>query len=260
MWRRCWCGSGFAESILPHMGLDLTRIRDHYLEENRRSFARTWVKPSTRSGKPVRGHYRQITGGDASGAGNAKPEAPAGKPTVQGKRLKTIQEAKRFLIETYGGWRDGLTPAEETAVRFYQSPGYVHVNETLRGRKATGKPEVQKRAKAAVKGLDAAIRKAPPLPEAVTVHRGFSAKQFADLKPGATIEDPAFVSTSLLPDVQAGGYGGTGGVTAQILLAKGTRAGAGTARELILPRGSRFRVIRVSGSGKKQTAELELIP
>jgi hypothetical protein len=48
--------------------------------------------------------------------------------------------------------------------------------------------------------------------------------------------------------------------TAEILLPKGTKAGAGASRELILAPGSRFKVVAVGRKGGVMHLKLELIP
>jgi len=172
---------------------------------------------------------------------------------------------KEFLDAHYSGWRDSLSPAHEKALRFYQSPGFALMNGQLRGldRKDI-KADVSfsdadlARASKASKDLASAIRKAPPLEHDLTVYRGLSADQFGDLKAGQVITDKGFTSTSLTDDVQAVGKARRP-ATAEILLPKGTRAGAGSSRELILPPGARFKVVEVKGKGNTVHLKLELI-
>src|SRR5262249_39831285 len=99
----------------------------------------------------------------------------------------------------------------------------------------------------------------PPLEHDLTVYRGLSAEQFSDLKPGSVISDKGFTSTSLTDDVQAVGRARQP-ATAEIILPKGTKAGAGSARELILPPGAKFRVVNVGRKGGVMHLKLELIP
>lgn len=165
-------------------------------------------------------------------------------------------ESKEFIDGQYGEWKGGLTPAESSAITFYQSPGYQLMNGKLRGQDVKAPDADMKRAAAATKGLDSAIAKAPPLTRSTTVHRGFSKEQFGSLKKGDTITDRGFVSTSLTRS-GAGMFGGEGrGMLATITLPAGTRAGAGSVKEIILPRGSSFRVVSAGKSG----VALELVP
>lgn len=173
---------------------------------------------------------------------------------------------KAFLDAHHGQWRDSLTPQHEKALRFYQSPGFALMNGQLRGLDREGLKKGEHatdsdlvRAEKASKDLTAAIRKAPPLEHDLTVYRGFSADQFGDLKPGSVITDKGFTSTSLTDDVQAVGRARKP-ATAEIVLPKGTKAAAGSARELILPPGAKFRVVSVGRKGGVMHVKLELIP
>lgn len=173
---------------------------------------------------------------------------------------------KKFLDDHYGAWKNNLSPAQDKAMRFYQSPGFALMNGQLRGldRKDI-KADVSfndadlERARKASKDLHSAIRKAPPLPEPMTVYRGFSADQFGDLTPGQVLQDKGFVSTSLTPDVGSVGKASKP-ATAEITLPKGTKAAAGSSRELVLPPGSRFRVASVTSRKGVPHVRLELIP
>lgn len=184
-----------------------------------------------------------------------RPKVPA-KPKAAGN-----------LLGEYKGWRDGLTPAEDKAMRFYQSPGFALMNGQLRGLDAEALKSGEHasdsdlaRARLASKNLTKAIAKAPPLPRDVTVYRGFDAGQFGTLKPGQVITDKGFTSTSITDDAGAVGRAGSKGQS-RILLPAGTRAAAGSARELVLPPGSSFRVVRVQvKAGGTTHVELELIP
>lgn len=173
---------------------------------------------------------------------------------------------KEFLDSHYSGWRDSLSPAHEKGLRFYQSPGFALMNGQLRGLDREGLKKGEHatdsdlaRAEKASRDLTAAIRKAPPLEHDLTVYRGLSAGQFGDLKPGSVITDKGFTSTSLTDDVQAVGRASKP-ATAEIVLPKGTKAGAGSARELILAPGSKFRVASVGRKGGVMHLKLELVP
>ena len=107
-----------------------------------------------------------------------------------------------------------------------------------------------KRAAKATKDLTAAIKNAPPLPRDVTVHRALSAAQFKGAKPGDVISEPGFTSTAIDADVSMVGRGGRQ-ATAEISLPKGTKAAAGSARELVLPPGAKFRVVSNTGGKLK---------
>src|SRR5262245_40024249 len=162
-----------------------------------------------------------------------------------------IAGAKAFLDKHYSGWRESLSPAQDKGLRFYQSPGFALMNGLLRGLDP-GKLKASEhasdgdldRARKATKDLTAAIRKAPPLPRDVTAYRGMDPGQFGKLTVGQVISDPAFVSTSLTKGAGAVGRAAKS-VEAEVHLPAGTRAAGGSARELILAPGSRFRVASV---------------
>lgn len=193
------------------------------------------------------------------GAGITAPKAPPA-PKVQagnGKAKKglTAEAAKKFVGDHYGSWRDKLTPAQEKGIRFYQSPGFALMNGQLRGRDAGELKAAEHatdadltRAKTATKALTSAIKAAPPLKEPMTVFRGFSADQFGKLEPGKTVTDKGFTSTALTDDAGAVGRAAQK-ATAEITLPAGTRAAAGSTRELVLPPNSKFRVTKVTTRG-----------
>lgn len=172
-------------------------------------------------------------------------------PKPSGKKLD-LAGSKKFIDAHYGEWKSGLNTNQDKAIRFYQSPGFALMNGQLRGLR---KDQIQAsvsfndndlaRAAKASKDLKGAIKKAPPLTEPVTVYRGFSAEQFGDLKPGQTFADKGFSSTSLTDDVASVGAAKKQ-ATAEIHLPAGTKAAAGSAKELILPPGSKFKVVGVS--------------
>jgi hypothetical protein len=185
---------------------------------------------------------------DAKPAGKKTPAAKTGTKPVATPPAKD----KAFLDSHYGEWKNNLSPAQEKAMRFYQSPGFALMNGQLRGLdKKDIKADVSfddadlARAAKASKDLKSAIRKAPPLQEPMTVYRGFSADQFGDLEPGMQIQDKGFVSTSITNDVGSVGRA-TRQATAEIVLPRGTKAAAGSSREMVLPPGSKFRVQSVT--------------
>lgn len=196
-----------------------------------------------------------------------RPVKSAGAPKGGSKRKgHTMESAKSFIDTNYGEWRKNLTPAQEKGMRFYQSPGFALMNGQLRGLDTDGLKKSEHasdsdmaRARKASKDLTAAIRAAPPLKEDTTVFRGFSADQFGKLSEGQKIMDKGFVSTSLTDDAGAVGKAKSK-ATAEITLPAGTRAGAGSARELILPPGSSFRVTSVTTRGGAPHVMMEYVP
>lgn len=185
--------------------------------------------------------------------------APPRPPSRQGpaRQFSNFDESKQFINDHYGEWRQSFTSAEQSALNFYQSPGFELMNGQLRGLKINAPAPDLARARKATKDLQGAISRAPALKEDVTVWRGFNRGQF-DLVQGAQISDPAFLSTSLTRE-GAGAVGraaaGSEQVLAQIRLPAGTRAAAGSLKELVLAPGAQFRVVSVKG----KSAVLELI-
>ena len=208
-----------------------------------------------------RGRGRPPTTPSASGGSGGGGEAG-------GRTFDDPAAAKQFLDDHYGQWKKkGLNDAEYAGLAFYQSPGFALMNGQLRGlpkgqikADMTFNDQDLKRARKASGDLTKGIGKAPPLPEAVQVHRGFDADQFGDsLRPGARVTDQGFTSTSLT----AAGVApvGRAGRPARmrIELPKGTRAGAGSARELILPPGSSFEILGTSQEGGSLVVDARLV-
>lgn len=217
--------------------------------------------------KPAAKPAARKTSGSRPGARPSGGVPPTGKDTKGKTAAPTAAptKGKEFIDSHYGEWKNNLSPAQEKAMRFYQSPGFALMNGQLRGLDPKDiKADVSfneadlARARKASKDLASAIRKAPPLEEPMTVYRGFSADQFGDLSPGMELKDKAFVSTSLTPDVAAVGRA-TRPATAEIVLPKGAKAAAGSSRELVLPPGSKFRVVETSTRKGIPHVKLELV-
>lgn len=198
----------------------------------------------------------------------AEPNAPRRPSKRSGGRIASPEDAKAFLSEHYDSWREGLTPAQRKGLALYQSPAFAIMNGRLRRQDAAEikadvdvTPALVERSEQATRDLRAAIAAAPPLTEPVVVHRSFSADQFGDLRPGRIVTDEGFVSTSLTEMDGGGGITGQGRpAIATVTLPAGTRAAAGSYRELVLAPGSKFRVKSVTKRGRTTHVEMELIP
>lgn len=214
--------------------------------------ARTFVEA-----KHPRANDGKWTDGAGGVASKAKKVADvAGRvSTPKGAKGMTAEDSKKFVDGHYGGWRKDMTPAQEKGLRFYQSPGFALMNGQLRGLDAEGLKKQEHasdadmtRAKGASKALHSAIKAAPPLKADLTVFRGFSADQFGKLEPGKVLQDKGFTSTALTND--AGSVGkASRKATAEIRLPAGTKAAAGSTRELVLPPNSKFKVVSVTDRG-----------
>jgi hypothetical protein len=205
--------------------------------------------------------------------GIPSPSTPASKPAgnrgggeVSGATYDDLAAARKFLDGHYGTWKKKtLTDAEYAGLAFYQSPGFALMNGQRRGLKRDqikadmtfGDADL-KRARKASADLAKGIAKAPPLPEAIIAHRGFDAAQFGDLQPGMRVSDNGFVSLSLTSEgVAAVGKAAKPGVM-RLELPAGTKAGAGSARELILD-GADIDIIAVRTEGGTTYVDARLV-
>lgn len=149
-------------------------------------------------------------------------------------------------------WVKSLTPRQYEAVNQYGNGPFQDVNGYLRH----GDDFVPLDAEIdelddIIKGVDEAIEKAMPLPNDITVHR-FVSRDFADSLPGQ-FTDKAFTSTSF--DIRfIEKHLGERNVRLEIIVPKGMRgihpgkiAGHQEEAEFLLPRGTRFSVIRREG-------------
>ena len=136
-----------------------------------------------------------------------------------------------------------------SAYKTYVRSGYVQINAYLRG-KTEYYDFMQGKRVPFTEDLKMAITQLLPffderfdvkIPEDITVYR--STNQFPDsLQKGVEFTDKAYTSTTLLPSVAFSNFGG--GVLYRIHLKKGQKVALGHIgeRELILPRGSKFKV------------------
>lgn len=235
--------------------------------------ARSKPAPSGGGDTGAKGGTEKPAASPAAKPARAKPGAkPAAKPAKSTAKPKAADPGpapaakdKAFIDSHYSEWKDKLSPGQEKAMRFYQSPGFALMNGQLRG---LDKKDIKAdlsfndadlvRASKASKDLHAAIRKAPPLEEPMTVYRGFGADQFGDLSPGMQISDKGFTSTSITNDVGSVGRA-TKQATAEIALPAGTKAAAGSSREMVLPPNSKFRVLSVTTRKGVPHVRMELV-
>lgn len=175
----------------------------------------------------------------------------------------------------YEAWVEGLAPAEYSALDEYKREGFRGLNRGLRdhnGDLSMLTPEDRLRAE----GLDAALRKAPPLERPVVVYRGrlpdAVLEAFEAGEEETLIEqvfgDPAYTSTSLHSSI-AGEYGGSSRFpdsVGKITLPMGTRAGFVDAvfdkgqSELLLPREAKVRIEKAYREEGVYRIEGQLVP
>ena len=175
------------------------------------------------------------------------------------------EDAKK--LEAWSQSNAELTPVEHAAIAHWQGAGYDKINSELRA--GAESADVRERSKA----LDAAISK-HTLPVDTVLERGLkvnnsNAKRLP-FEVGATIRDPGFASTTV-DDAVASKFSGSAAPGEESVLIR-IRAKAGThlmpcgefkeyagERELLLPRGSRFRVASIE-QGERRVVTVDLLP
>ena len=206
--------------------------------------------PNARPG--VRGPKPPAANGGRDAAPNTRPargagEAPPAKPT--------------------GATASDLSAEDRKTLLDYQKLDFVSVNGALRGRWSTDARVVER-----VGQLDRLMEAAPRTAEDASVFRAIQNPKLAAvltrLKPGATITDGAFQSTTRDEDVAKRYAQGEDGVLATIRVPKGSQAidmaqindHAGE-NELLLAREAKYRVVetKIDADGTKRIL-LELQP
>lgn len=188
----------------------------------------------------------------------AKPKpAQSVEPTqsAQRREFDTPSQAITYTQQHYQKWGDNLTPNQESALVNYQNDGYYSLNKALRA----GRP-LDDSDKELAQDLTAAIKRAPGLPDAISVHRGMhaatpEAKATLDSwEPGGVYKDSAFLSTTVDERNMDAYKNSTSGVTMEFRLPKGHKGaylqvvpsripGYEYEQELLLGRNTRYRVL-----------------
>lgn len=142
----------------------------------------------------------------------------------------------------YGEWQKNLTHNERAAIQDYTGEGYKQINANLRKDPNFSNQTTQH--------LDAALAKTSA-PEAFTAYRTVGAGVLSQLHENTTFTDHGYVSTALKSDTFKPQSGKTE-ATMMIHIQKGAKGAAidqlssnRSEKEFLLPRGSRFKVIRV---------------
>ncbi|MFN2636895.1 MAG: ADP-ribosyltransferase [Gemmatimonadaceae bacterium] len=209
------------------------------------------------------------SGGTSAPAGKAAPKKAAAKPkTVAPKTAATKKPATKKTSAAPGppppakdkGWQDdhysdyqgALTPAQKRAISGYQGADYGIMQAQLRAGDLNDAD--RKRAATANRNLVAAIGKAPPTTEPMTVHRTMPASMAAGLEPGGVMGDLGFVSASLTPKKTSRG------ATVEIALPEGVKAAVGENGEMVLPASGKFRVLSVEDKDGSPHVRMEFVP
>jgi 2'-5' RNA ligase len=194
---------------------------------------------------------------EAAKNGQQPPSTAAGLPAEQ--VIDTDPELKAFE----DAMSEPLKDDELTALIDYTEDGYEAINRTLRlGQEIDVTDQIDGEMKKNIDLLDKAIGR-NMLPHDTIVWRGVDSETVYDIfKPGTTLEDAGFMSTSISKGV-AGGFGDT---LIQMRVPRGTPGlyvdATDTAtgeNELLLPRGLHMKVISIKqGSGSGSVAEAML--
>lgn len=171
-----------------------------------------------------------------------------------------------------------LNPGERAALKNYGVMAFLAVNDSLRNGERTGdKPQVRRDTDTVIKGMDSAFSKMPRTTQPITVMRGVEAAQEMFGRPGSKVgkkfTDKGFVSTTTNAETSKGfaenGEGDLDKNSALLTIhvppgsqamSLGDLAVSPLEKEILLNRGSSFRVISDStATGVRQIA-LELIP
>lgn len=184
---------------------------------------------------------------------------------VEPRRFINGKAGARWGQKHYREWAEQLTPEQQAAIRDYRGAGFRDLNEILRGQRSAVGPEVDAH-RVRVRTLDSALEGART-PEAVVVHRGihdvkgvFRLKSSQDLGSivGREYVDGGYGSTSVDPRkatdfaIKRAGreYAADEPGTVEIRVPAGFRAayisraaGEYHERELLLDRGTRYRVL-----------------
>ena len=166
-------------------------------------------------------------------------------------------------------WAQDLPNANKDALDSYAGGGFDWINKLHRNGADTvpapGLKIIQRRSDA----LDSMIESAPPLKHNIQVLRGvdYSDDVFGPVgsMTGKVFSDKGFVSTTTDDKVQKRFSMANNSAAMKIKVPAGTRAislgfgGDKREREILLPRGSRFKVISDVLNGKTRHIELELL-
>lgn len=203
-------------------------------------------------------------GSQPTPAAQAKPDAPSKYDINNFSDFSqtddhTVREVERDLYKQM--LPEPETAPEIQAINAYSGSAFKAINTYLRQNaeaKDGGKPYDQPYIGEKMKNIDAVMKRSR-MTEDTIVYRGMTgaiAKQIRQAKPGSIVRDAGYTSTSLYSSVANGSFG-YDGVVMKLLLPKGNSAyimnGRGASlfpgeHEVLLPRGSRFKIRKVEGN------------
>ncbi len=252
----------FATALAEQAGIEFADALWVVIEAEERKVGETWKGPSGRwFTKNKSGRTVPASDPGRKDAAPEKappvPEAPADNEGA-GRGFADADAANSWAEQHFSEWQVRLAPEERESVQSYLTPSYLKINGDLRGAGGdlSGMDEYDQ---ARVEALDAAIAKSV-LPEAVTAHRIVGPGVFpGDAGPGYEFTDHGFTSTTLSQgfagELAEWRHKGGEHVRVQLEVPKGAKAayvslvGGRSGAELLLPRGSRFRVTKVQKEG-----------
>lgn len=146
-------------------------------------------------------------------------------------------------------WYGSYTDMDRGALDYYQGSGFINVNASLRGLPGGGTFEADELTQDMIRQIDAAVAQNELSHDSV-LWRGFAPRQLGvdDVRDlvGKTVQDEGFVSTSLEERIAQSFAFSHDGVVARIVARKGTNAAyIPSEKEVLLPRGKRFRIVAV---------------
>ena len=196
------------------------------------------------------GQWTDTGGGGDGGEG----ESSSGDPTSRLRPL-TMQQ-HRELNASAEQWTKGLSAAQKAAVSHYTSDdGYAAINHDLRTGAAIHADKIAQ--------IDAALGKAT-VPTTVTVYRGVSNVKFDNIAVGGGFKDFAYSSTTARLS-KAKQFAGKKGTLLAITVPAGSRGGyldylsGFDENELLLPRGSVFRIDRKERRSGRQVLHVTVV-
>ena len=225
--------------------------------------------------------------------GAFKQRRELNKQTNEGKPIgDEPQEWRDYVDSHYHDWEEQTPPEVKQAVNAYQQELYTAINGQLRDGRidpkelksvADANGQTPEQAQASIneitQNMDKAFDTVPPLDRPATLHRVLGASDAAHhaggkafleklqkglIKPGGTLSDKGFQSTSYVPLSIASGKPG---VIFKINAPVGTRAvplmavgGADIEREVVLPRDSQYRIKSINPVGNSYHVELDYLP
>lgn len=196
---------------------------------------------------------------------------PEPTPTAPPKILKKIDEVpfekEHFTKED--------NPELLNSIKEYTGDNYSFINSGLRGPKGINHKVISQNDPYFMElrdDMDKAIELSPTLTEPIQLFRGVSEEYGNKLEIGETYDDKAYMSTSIDKKIADGfgGLGGFAGVRTTLLMTapKGQKAfsptlfgiGKKSEKELILPRGTRFKVTGIENTVYGKFISVEIVP